>query len=133
MSWSSVPAKVSISSRPAATLIDCSGRSEFADGVQIGEQVRLVPVRQAEAEIAVEIGDCLVHRGVAAVVEIGRAGQQAEQGRRLEQAAAADIVLAVVDEGGVRDVAAGAALSVHLRERALKECGAASFGVAGLR
>lgn len=81
-----------------------------ADGAQIGQQVGLVLIREAETEIAVEMGDRLFHRGVAAIVELRPARQQAEQCRRLEQAAAADIVPAVVDESGTRDVTAGAAL-----------------------
>ena len=56
----------------------------------------------------------------AAVVKIRRVEIGVAQRRRLEQAAGADVVLLVIDEGGRRNVTAGAAQAGIVRERLLR-------------
>ena len=80
-----------------------------ADGFEIGDQVRRLGGVQAKVEMAVEMGDHLAERVVAAVAEIGRGHGEVAQGRRVVRLAAADIVALAVDEAGFGNVAGGAA------------------------
>lgn len=109
----SAPAKMSISFRRSGQIrLDA-----VADGGEVCREIPAILRRQVKREGAVEMRDHLVVSGVAPVMEIRRVEIGVEQGRRLEQAARADIVLAMVDESAGWHMAGGAAHGGVARER----------------
>src|SRR5262249_42098824 len=89
----------------------------FADRAQGGDEIATVLRREPEVVHAVEMIDHLFEAVVAAVVEIWRVEIRIQQGRRLIEAARADVVLQMIDEGARRYVAAGAAQVRIVRKR----------------
>src|SRR5262249_35989708 len=105
------------------------GPVRVTNGAQIGNEVAAVPGRQAETVGAIEMLDHLVEGLVAAVMEIRRVEIRIEQGRRLEEAARADVMLDMINEGARRLMATGTAQSRIVRKWLCKQRLAAALRV----